>query len=274
MRQDRVDDVRYWIREREKVAEAKNAGKPWPWSDDPAFRTIRFCNVRREDDKVTRWIATNWRNPYKDFYSIPLAMSIARLVNWPDTLAELQFPEKGWTPEYRQHFLDVLAARKARGDKVWTSAYMVTGGYSKGGESKEVIIARVLDGAASASQSLWSCHTMADSDRVLTVPGIGGFLRGQILADLKYTDLLADAPDWWTWCNPGPGSTAGMNILIGRNKTLAASIPLKEFRENVNALASENLLHAQDMQNVLCEFSKWWKFTHDGIRPKNRYIQG
>jgi hypothetical protein len=270
MLEDRVDQLNYWVSERERVRIRKEEGAPWPWSDDPAFQAIRFCNVHREDDRVTRWIATNWREPFCDSIFMTTAMVIARLVNLPETLDELPFPVKGWNPTYRATFIDTLASRKRRGEKVWTNAYMVTGGYSEGGESKEVIIARVIDGAARVAEQVWSCDSLAEADKALTVPGLGPFLRGQVLADLKYTRALSDAKDWWTWCNPGPGSTAGMNILLGRNP-LSAAVPVQEFRANTNKIAASHMLHAQDAQNVLCEFSKWWKFTMRGTRPKNRY---
>jgi hypothetical protein len=270
MLEDRIDQLNYWVSEREQVRVRKESGAPWPWSADVAFQTIRFCNVHREDDRVTRWIATNWREPFCDSIFMTTAMVIARLVNLPETLDELPFPVKGWNPTYRATFIDTLASRKRRGEKVWTNAYMVTGGYSKGGESKEVIIARVLDGAARVAEQVWSCGSLAEADKILTVPGLGSFLRAQVIADLKNTPVLKGASDWWSWCNPGPGSTAGMNILLGRDK-LSSSIPLQTFRDNVRTLASPHNLCAQDTQNVLCEFSKWWKFTMRGTRPKNRY---
>lgn len=264
----RIDDVLYWVQEREAVRIRKEQNAPWPWSDDPAFQTIHFCNVRREEDRVTRWIRENWREPNLHSPHMPIAMAIARLVNLPETLEELGYPIDGWYPE---HFINTLAGRKARGEKVWTNAYMVTGGYSAGGESKEVIIARVLDGLDRRPLKFSRSYNLAEWDILLTTPGIGSFLRGQIIADLKYTPELIDADDWWSWCTPGPGSTAGLNIL--HDRPLTASWKPADFRREVNELRHiiGRYIHAQDMQNVLCEFSKWWKFTKLNVRPKNTY---
>lgn len=266
----RLKEVIYWVQERERVRVKHDARARGQWSDDPAFQTIRFCNVFRELDRVTCWIRDNWREPYLHHPSLPVAMVIARLVNHTDTLAMLGFPENGWNP---YHFKDVLQYRKALGQKVWTNAYMVTGGYSEGGESKEVIIARVIDGADKAFKAGPPPSTLKGWNKYLTVPGIGPFLRAQVIADLKYTPVLQNAPDWWSWCNPGPGSVQGMNFLCGLARS--KSWPYDDFVAAVNDLRTHIPfpIHAQDTQNVLCEYSKWYKFTHLKTGPKNKYVR-
>lgn len=267
---DRLKEVQYWIEERERVRAKHDAKVPGEWSGDPAFQTIRFCNVYREHDRVTRWIRENWRDPFADHPMLPLAMVIARLVNWPDTLLQLGFPINGWDPEWFQR---VLAKRKADGNKVWTNAYMVTGGYSEGGESKEVIIARVIAGAKFAINNFPHPESLKGWFQLLSTPGLGPFLRGQIIADLKYTPKLEDAPDWWTWCAPGPGSQQGLSILTGKppSKTWRND----DFMEAINELRLQLPveIHAQDTQNVLCEYSKWYKFTKLSVPPKNKYVR-
>lgn len=55
----------HWIIEREKIRIKKETGEPFPWTEDPILKAYRFCNVRREDDTVTKWIAENIRKPYE-----------------------------------------------------------------------------------------------------------------------------------------------------------------------------------------------------------------
>lgn len=55
-----------WIRAREAIRLKKEAGAPPPWIEDPILATYRFCNVRREDDLVTRWVRSHVRDPYHD----------------------------------------------------------------------------------------------------------------------------------------------------------------------------------------------------------------
>lgn len=46
-----------FIAERERIRIKKEAGQPWPWTNDPILRDYKFCCVRREDDRVTKGIA-------------------------------------------------------------------------------------------------------------------------------------------------------------------------------------------------------------------------
>lgn len=269
-----LDELFYWVNERERMRVRRKEGRPPPWSDDPIMAETRWCNVHREDDKVTEWIHRNWLNriTYTDVMSF--AMTVARMVNWPDTLDELGFPYE-WDPE---HFIKVIGERKGRGDKVWTSAYMITGGFSAGGESKEVIIARVLTGA---HKRLTYPGTRIDGDDTLEsahakimTPGIGTFLAAQVVADLKHTHPLRHAKDWNYWCAVGPGSSQGLNIL--HDRPILQAVPQAQFLKEVNEVREllrhqGTVLDAQNTQNCLCEFHKFVKIKHLGGRAKSRY---
>src|SRR3954463_360699 len=50
-------------RERYQIKLNREAGKPWPWTQDKQFRQWRFCHVHREDDKTTVWFRENIRDP-------------------------------------------------------------------------------------------------------------------------------------------------------------------------------------------------------------------
>jgi hypothetical protein len=104
----------YWIQEREAIRLRRATGQLRPWTNDPILDSWSFCNVRREDDRVTCWIAVNWREPHANDQDLFFAMAVARLVNWPDTLAELGYP----VPWDREHFITTLRARAGRGEKV------------------------------------------------------------------------------------------------------------------------------------------------------------
>jgi hypothetical protein len=51
--------------ERESIRRRKEAGEPFPWSDDRILSTAgSFTNVNRESDRTTRWYAANVRDIY------------------------------------------------------------------------------------------------------------------------------------------------------------------------------------------------------------------
>jgi hypothetical protein len=264
----------HWISEREAIRYRREVlGLSPPWTADEVLRDNRFCNVHREDDKVTRWIKKNWRDPYAEHDNLAFAMCLARVVNWPDTLRVLEFPEV-WDPT---EFVNRLDVRKTSGSKVWTGAYMVTGGYSAGGESKQTIMARVL------SEAYINCEFISPEDSLVqmyadisSTNGLGSFLAAQAIADIKYAaPYYRKAEDWDTFCAPGPGSCMGLNFLHGRNAT--SSISKARFTAEVNHLREWVLSHtdteltAHDMQNCLCELSKYIRIRDMGMKAKNTF---
>lgn len=269
-----INDLVYWIIEREEVRLRKEVQqRSAPWTRDPILQTTRFCNVHREDDKVTRWIKKNWRDPYSSHPHLAFSMCLARVVNWPDTLTHLGFPLE-WSSSSFIAKMDSLSSGGK--NKIWGGAYMVTGGFSKGGETKQVIMGRVLDNAIINCEHIHKCETLQEAfDAVQRTAGLGTFLAAQVIADLKYTPLLASAPDFDTFCAPGPGSTMGLNFLHGRAQT--KGISETQFSQEVNDLRvwlSETygfVLTAHDTQNCLCEFSKYVRIKYLGGRAKSRY---
>ncbi|MCH9712860.1 MAG: hypothetical protein K0U20_09575, partial [Proteobacteria bacterium] len=72
----------YWITERNHIRELKECGSPKPWTNNIVMQETYFCNVNREDDKVTIWIRSNWHYDFcPEYYD--LAMIVARIFNQP-----------------------------------------------------------------------------------------------------------------------------------------------------------------------------------------------
>jgi hypothetical protein len=109
--------------------------------------------------------------------------------------------------------------------------------------------------------------------------GLGAFLAAQIVADAKYHGALMDAHDWWTWSAAGPGSTRGLNRLYGL--PLGHTWTEDEWRDHMFALQSAidemvkaagmPRLHAQDIQNCLCEFDKYERVRLGEGKPRALY---
>jgi len=262
----------HWINERQAVSKKKKASRPKPWTDDPIIRDYRFCNVHREDDKVTQWITSHWRVPNAHDLDFWFAAAVARYVNWPDTLAILEYP----IPWSKSHFLKTLQDIEARGGKVWTGAYIVSTNGVK--MSKPEYVANLLD-------NLWQQRdkirpTKDDTlesfyRRLVACNGVGQFMAGQIIADSKYVGLLAVTKDWGTFAISGPGSRRGMNRLLGRDKN--APISERVWKSNLDKLADiiateiSFEMHNQDLQNCLCEYDKYERVRLKEGRPRAKY---
>lgn len=239
---------------------------PAPWTKDHTLATYKFTNIYRELDRVTKWIAVNWRVPHCDEPDVWFAMTLARLVNWPDTLEAVGYPVP-WKPKA---FIRSCAARVKAGAQVFTGAYMINqsipGG--KGLPKHEYVATLVLDPMWKTRAELRprKGETLRSVfERLHGCKGFGSFMAAQVIADLKYTATLRDAEDWGSFAAPGPGSKRGLNIVCGRE-------PEATWHEDtwhallieLAAITNERLkgrvpspLDAQDTQNCLCEFSKY-----------------
>jgi len=82
----RTKELVKFIKERESIRLKKEAGKPRPWTKDPILGNYRFCNVHREDDRVTRELKA--LAPTEDA-NLWFWWVMARLFNKPRTMALL-----------------------------------------------------------------------------------------------------------------------------------------------------------------------------------------
>lgn len=266
-------ELAWWIRERDLVRGRKEAGEPKPWSKDRVMRYTRFTNVRREDDRVTKWIAKNWRDENHEHQCLVPAMVLARFVNRIETLSAVGFPFE-WDP---QRAVRVINDRASQGITVWGNAYMITTCGVR--MDKAVYVTEVANDVYERLHTLEECDCQGAHQWLMKTKGLGSFLAGQVVADLKNTPgfFLADAPDWITWAASGPGSRKGLNYYMGKPpdspwsegawRRCAASA-----WEEVRPLLPEHLrnIHMQDFQNCFCEFSKYMRIKNGG-RAKNRY---
>ena len=265
-----------WVKAREELRKNRELGLPPPWTADPILAAYRFCQAYRELDKVTRWIATHWRTPFKDDPDLWVAMTVARHVNHIETMGQLGYP----VPWNGAKFVKLMQRRKGQGLTSYNGAYMIRAGRSA---DKASYLAEAV------FKPLWKARkqlrpVVGDTldgfhQRLLAQFGLGSFLAAQIVADMKYVEPLKSASDWWEFAASGPGSRRGLNRLLGRE----VDAPWKEqdWREALAKVRVEikpqfeelglEWSHAQDHQNNLCEFSKYEKARLGEGRPKQRY---
>lgn len=279
-----IDTLLYWVSEREKIRKAQAARKPMPWSTDPIFK-YRFCNVRREDDRVTKWIAEHIRKPFADHPYLWLMLCIARMINWPPTLDFLIKGEcwphvEGWLPEFGRK-LNGLALLD--GVKVYTGAYVIPGpadGGPKGTYLANEVIGRLWEDRRYIghlfeirSTTMQEVHT-----EIGRHPGWGPFLAYQAVVDMRFCPaLLQKAPDRHSWAAAGPGTIRGLNRLAGR--PLNKQIPQRQALEEMMRLFGDDRLEQalqatvelSDVPNILCEYDKYRRVLNGEGTPRSLY---
>lgn len=285
---DTKDILMYWIGERERIRIKKETGQAKPWSVDPIFQQTYFCNVRREDDKVTRWIR-QYYNPYVGDRLFEYNMVFARFINWPPTLEKIGYIWDG-SSAYRK-ILEIRLNELATQGKIWGNAYVVT---THGIPMSKVayLCHNVLNGFQEQRDSLGTvfvgtplqgCRPMLTPaySALMRLEGLGSFMAAQVIADLKNTPghPLQAAGDRETFVASGPGSIRGTSWFHNNNSTSGSASKFPRMFADIREFVDDHWsptdngpsICNQDLQNCLCEYDKYMRVREGTGRSKRNY---
>lgn len=274
----RVKELVAFIKEREAIRLAKEAGQPRGlWTKDPILATYRFCNVRREDDRMTRQLrgyadvceATGHEDEW--FWWV-----VARLFNKDQTMAAIDGTVLPFSLPQMARKLEKQRQRYT----IFNGAYIVsTNGKSM--DKVEYILRYILAPLwkdrkrlrPTINDTLDSWHQL-----LMTYDGLGSFMAAQVVADMKYVAPLDKASDWWTFAASGPGSRRGLNRVMGclpgepwSEANWREQLRMLEVQVNRMIPKGWEPLHCQDLQNCLCEFDKYERARLGEGKPKQLY---
>lgn len=284
-----IEDCLCWVRERESVRIHKENGLPQKdWTSDPILMAYRFCNVRREDDRVTRWIDRHIRKPYADHPHLWFMLCIARQINWPDTLAVLLVLQDGCWPDQKNfspRSMTRVLDKLAQGDrKVWTGAYTITAPPIKGMKKSEWVCEHTLGELwkhRDTFRDLWDGKQPSMKHVHATLMKFdcwGPFMSYQAVVDMRFTSLLSSARDTSSWAAAGPGTIRGLNRVHERslNFKLSQTSALIEMLELYPVLRRESGVEMDfsDVPNVLCETDKYMRVKYGEGTPRATYVAG
>lgn len=264
----------WWIRERYDIFLKKKTGAEKPWSNDPVMQRTYFCNVRREDDKVTQFIRSFY-SPHVDHPMFEYNIVLSRFLNWPPTLQSI-----GYQSDHKPDELNNHLRHLAELGKIWGNAYVIT---THGMRMPKVdyLTHDVLEAVYRRSRAVknWCRGDSGGGTLPLLeeIDGIGSFLAGQIIADLKNTPRhpLQYAKDWWDFVVSGPGSIRGCNwFWTGQQSNTNRFWDIfPHVRQHADLHWPENVpfICNQDLQNCLCEYDKYMRVSSGVGRSKRNY---
>lgn len=278
MSEMRTKELFDWIRERHIIQSKKERGEAKPWTKDKILQAYRFCNVYRELDTTTQWIAKHWRAPHRDDDMLWFAMVVARLLNWPPSLETLGYPVP-WNPKRFARFDSI-----GQEYKVFSGAYIVS---TNGKQMAKIpyLMEYVLDPLWEKRKVISQVYRDKETtlrrfhELLMQFDGLGSFMAAQVVADLKYVKPLSQAKDWSSFAASGPGSRRGLNRVLGCPfdqswNEHAWTVRLQLLHAEINKLVTRKQMppiHAQDLQNCLCEFDKYERTRLGEGKPRNTY---
>lgn len=249
MEMKNIDQFFSTARERYRIKLKRDAGEPWPWTEDKIFREWRFCNVFREEDRSTTWLRENVRDPLRN--SSPLILTSAimfyRWFNRPEVgkIIKDLLLDPFDTEEAYQRLKDVKP--------VVTGAYMLR---TPTGSDK---LSGVLEYINNAKKLLPSVISRFDGTlegawtAIQGIDGMGPFTAAEVVQDLRWTPVLQDAPDVRTWTNPGPGCRRGLGYVVNGDRDHFTS----KDRKAMIALMVEMLAMSMEEKNWPQNWPAW-----------------
>ena len=268
----------YWrfTTERQEIFLRRLSGSPPPWSEDPILRYHKFTNVYRASDRVSQYLIRNViykgdQQPREVFFRTVLFKLFNKIETW-----RLLVDSFGWpvSSEYKTALYDrALTAALARGERIYSAAYIMPSALAFGGHHKHVNHLLLLDkmmrdGLPEKIAGATDLRSVFQLFR--SYYSIGDFLAFQLTVDLNYSTVLNFSE--MDFVVPGPGAMDGIRkcfVSLGDyNPTdvirLVADTQDEQF--NSRGIVFRSLwgrpLQLVDCQNVFCEVDKYARIAH------------
>ncbi len=267
--------------ERQRVFFERLRRGPPPWTDDAVLRAHKFTNAYRASDRVSQYLIRSiiYRpglsdEPTEVVFRILLFKLFNRIETWE--LLEREFGTPTYTDYSFSRYDRVLSAAMARGDRIYSGAYIMPSGQSFGHDRKHrnhlALLGRMM--ADGLPTRLAESASMESAFRqVRRYPGIGDFLALQYVIDVNYSQVTNFSE--MDFVVAGPGAVDGMRKCFAdaRGMSNADVIRLVAERQEVEfeRLGLEFLslwgrkLQLIDCQNLFCEVGKYARVKHPDV---------
>jgi len=284
----------YWrfAAARQRVFFNRLEGRPPPWTNDPVLKVSKFTNAYRASDRVSQYLIRNviYRDDLSDdpvelVFRVFLFKLFNRIETW-ELLQKIVGPiEYANYSFYR--YDHVLSRAMARGQKIYSAAYIMPSGGTLGHERKHrnhlSLIERMIDSDLPAR--LHDAGSMQQAFMLIRgYPSIGNFLAYQYVTDINYSELTNFSE--MEFVVPGPGSLDGIRKCFSstgglsdpeviRFMTDRQEVEFDRLGLDFKTLWGRRLQHI-DCQNLFCEVDKYARVMHpevDGASGRTRIKQ-
>jgi len=260
MSDDMMDLYAGMVLERHNIWLARQKGEPQPWTKDRVLANRKFTNMFRVLDPGSQFV---FELDGDDPVDVIARLVFYRVTNRPSTWYALRsslgrFPDATdfvMRPERIVAFLDLY---RNLGNSIFSGAYIIVPEPGTANDKMEGAVRVTQRFIREHAEDFLGATTQDEKFKALeSTPGLGKFLSMQILTDWNY--LQIDEPDL-SFIVAGPGARRGAALIYPATKPEDAiyDLAFRWMEHPIVTLAGRSLT-LMDVQNTLCEFSKYAK---------------
>lgn len=270
----------YWrfAAERQAVFFRRLEGLPAPWTNDPVILAHKFTNAYRASDRASQYLIRKViyrrdlpENVDEVFFRILLFKLFNKIETWElleEAVGPLTFKEYSF-----KRYDRVLDKAMARGDSIYSAAYIMPSGGSLGHSKKHrnhlTLIERMI--ADSLPARLAESGSMKKAfELILAYPTIGDFLAYQYVTDINYSTITNFSET--EFVVPGPGAIDGIRKCFLDTGGMSDPDVIRVMADRQEAEFERLGLHFRnlwgrklqliDCQNLFCETDKYARVVH------------
>ena len=265
--------------ERHRIYLRRLSGEPHPWTNDSVLSSYRFTNAYRAADRVSQHLihmTYSDRDASDDtlFLRTILFKIFNKIDTWESIVSNVGLPMADQFDYSRCD--DLLTKRQLTRKTIYSAAYIMPPGRNSDAPKHRMhlrLVRRML--ADWLPTKLRHTTSLKDAYALLLeYPTLGPFLAFQYAIDLNYTTLMSHSE--WSFVVAGPGALDGLSKCFDSlgeytpEDTILWLSDLQEEEFRRHDLAFKGLwgrsLRPVDIQNLLCEVSKYTRVTHPEIK--------
>jgi thymidylate kinase len=285
----------YWrfAVERQEVFFRRLQGLRRPWSADPIIEEHKFTNAYRASDRVSQYLIRNviYRDDLPSsheevFFRILIYKLFNKIETWG--LLEKELGAITYEDYSFKRYDAVLAKALARGDRIYSAAYiMPPGGRAFGHSAKHQNHLKLLESMMRddlPSRLAGARRMQYAFELLLSYPTIGDFLAYQFATDVNYSEITNFSE--MDFVMPGPGALDGIrkcfSSLGGLNEPEIIKFVADRQADEFARLGLQfrtlfgRPLQLIDCQNLFCEVDKYARVAHPefaGLTGRSRIKQ-
>jgi len=259
------------VEERHKIWLARQDDAPQPWTKDPVLVNLKMTNMFRVLDPGSQFV---FDLDGDDPVDVITRLVFYRITNRPSTWYALRtrlgrYPVAADFTENPERITAFLDLYRNLGNPIFSGAYIIIPEPGTANDKMEGAVRLTHTFVTEKAETFLDATTQDERFAVLeSTPGLGKFLSMQILTDWAY--LQIDEPDL-SFIMAGPGARRGAALLHPTKKAEDVIYDLTvDWMDHQTVTLAGRSLTLMDVQNTLCEFSKYAREI-DTPRRKTAY---